>query len=84
MRAAGGVSYHGKVKETIVVHLTHEQVKRLTEKEVEKYYKRYEIYVGAKTNDRLIDSFIFFVTKAVRMAVDIHDVKAYERELKNA
>jgi len=32
----------GKSKEIIGVPLTHEQVKRLSDKEVEKYYKRYE------------------------------------------
>ncbi|KAL9968111.1 hypothetical protein ACROYT_G026443 [Oculina patagonica] len=55
----------GKAKEAIGVQLTYEQVKRLTDKEVEKYFKRYEAYVGSKTTDSLIDSFIFLVTKVV-------------------
>ena len=41
----------GKAKEAIGVQLTHEQVKRLSDKDVEKYTKRYETYVGSKTTE---------------------------------
>jgi len=73
----------GKAKEAIGVQLTHEQVKRLSDKEVEKFTKRYETYVGLKTTESLIDSFIFRVSKAVGMAVDIKDIDAYQKELRN-
>ena len=53
----------GKAKEAIGVQLTHEQVKRLSDKDVDKYIKRYETYVGSKTTESLIDSCIFLVTK---------------------
>ena len=43
----------GKAKDASGVQLTHEQVKRLSDKDVEKYTKRYETYVGAKTTDRM-------------------------------
>ena len=43
----------GKCKEAIGVNLTHEQVKRLDEKDVMKHYKRYDSYVGAKTTETL-------------------------------
>ena len=43
----------GKCKEAIGVNLTHEQVRRLDEKEVMKHYKRYETYVGPKTTRNL-------------------------------
>jgi len=36
----------GKSKEAIGVELTQDRVKRMEAKEVEKYYKRYETYVG--------------------------------------
>jgi len=62
-----------KAKEAIGVQLTHEQVKRLSDKEVEKYTKRYETYVGSKTTERLVDSFIFLVSKAVGMTLNIKD-----------
>jgi len=73
----------GKAKEAIGVQLTHEQVKRLSDKEVEKYTKRYETYVGSKTTESLMDSFIFLATKAVGMLVNIKDIDAYQKELRN-
>ena len=73
----------GKAKEAIGVQLTHEQVKRLSEKDVEKYNKRYETYLGSKTTESLINSCIFLVTKVVGMAVDIKDIDAYQNELRN-
>ena len=73
----------GKAKEAIGVQSTHEQVKRLSDKDVEKYTKRYETYVGSKTTESLIDSYIFLVTKVVGMAVNIKDIEAYQKELRN-
>ena len=73
----------GKAKETIGVQLTHEQVKRLSDKDVEKFTKRYEAYVGSKTTESLIDSFILLATKAVGIAVNIKDIDAYQKELRN-
>jgi len=73
----------GKAKEAIGVQLNHEQVKRLNDKEVEKYTKRYETYVGSKTTESLIDSFIFLVSKAVGMTINIKDIDAYQKELRN-
>ena len=49
----------GKCKEAIGVNLTHEQVRRLEDKDVMKHYKRYEAYVGARTTETLIESFVF-------------------------
>jgi len=73
----------GKAKEAIGVQLTHEQVKRLSDKDVEKYTKRYETYVGSKTTESLIDSFIFLATKVVGMTINIKDIDAYQKELRN-
>ena len=70
-------------KKAIGAQLTHDQVKRLSEKDVEKYYKRYEAYAGNKTTESLIDSFLMFVSKAVGMVVSIDDVKELQKELKN-
>ena len=38
----------GKAKEAIGEQLPHEQVRRLTDKDVEKYQKMYDAYVGKK------------------------------------
>ena len=73
----------GKCKEAIGVNLTHEQVRRLDEKDVMKHYKRYESYVGAKTTETLIESFLGFFTKALSLAVKLKDAEALQNELKN-
>jgi len=73
----------GKAKEAIGVQLIHEQVKRLSDKEVEKFTKRYEMYVASKTAESLINSSIFLLSKAVGMAVNIKDIGAYQKELRN-
>lgn len=44
----------GKTREVLDVQLSHEQVKRPSEKEVEKFYKRYE---ACKTTETLIQRF---------------------------
>ena len=73
----------GKAKEAIGVQITHERVKRLSDKEVEIFTKRYETYVGSKTTESLIDSFIFLATKVVGMTVKIKDIDAYQKDLRN-
>ena len=50
----------GKCKEAISANLTHEQVRRLEDKDVMRHYKRYETYVDAKTTETLIESFLSF------------------------
>jgi len=73
----------GKCKEAIGVSLTHDQVKRLADKDVIRHYKIYETYVGAKTTETLIDSFLSLSTKALGWVVKIKDVGALQNELKN-
>ena len=73
----------GKCKEAVGVNLTHDQVKRLDDKEVIRHYKRYETYVGAKTTETLIDRFLSISTKALGWVVKIKDVDALQNELKN-
>jgi len=71
----------GKCKEAIGVQLTHDQVKRLTEKDVEKYYKRYEAYAGSKTTESLMQSVCLLVSKGIGMVVEIDDVEALREDL---
>ena len=59
----------GKCKEVIGVNLTHEQVRRLEDKDVIKHYKRYETYVGARTTEFLIESILTLTTKALSLVV---------------
>ncbi|KAL9975660.1 hypothetical protein ACROYT_G012843 [Oculina patagonica] len=69
----------GKSKEAIGVQLTHEQVKRFTDKEVEKYFKRYEAYVGTKTTENLIDSALTLLTKAASLFVPMKNIEALQK-----
>ena len=39
--------------------------------------------MGATTTDSLIDSFIFLASKVVGMAVNVKNVEAYQKELRN-
>ena len=73
----------GRCKESIGVYLTHEQVRRLEDKDVMKYCKRLEAYVGAKTTEALIDSVLSFSTKALGLVVKLKDPEALKNELKN-
>ena len=73
----------GKSKEAIGVQLTHDQVKRLSDKDVQKYSKRYEAYIGNKTTDSLIDSALMLFSKGVGLVVSIDDVKELQKEPKN-
>ena len=73
----------GKSKEAIGVQLTHEQVKRLTDKDVKKYSKRQEAYIGSKTTESLIDSFLLLVSKGLGMVVKVDDVEKLQQDLKN-
>ena len=73
----------GKAKEAIGVQLTHKQVKRLSDKDVQKYAKRYETNVGTKTTESLVDCVICFASKALGWLVKIKDPDAFQKELKN-
>ena len=73
----------GKSKEAIGMQLTHDQVKRLTYKDVQKYSKRYESYIGNKTTKALVDSALMLLTKGVGMVVQVDDVKELQKELRN-
>ena len=65
------------------MNLTHEQVRRLDEKDVMRHYKRYETYVRAKITETLIESFLIFSVKALGLFVKLEDTQALQKELKN-
>ena len=50
--------------------------------DVEKHYKRFESYLGAKTTQTLIESFLALSTKALGMVINLKDVDALQNELK--
>ena len=73
----------GKAKEAIGVQLTHDQVQRLSDKEVEKFHKRQEAYIGSKTTESLLDSLLMLFSKGLGMVVKIDDVEKLQQDLKN-
>ena len=73
----------GKCKEAIGVSLLQDQVKRLDDKDVLRYYKRYEAYVGSNTTESMIENFLSLAIKAAGLVVKIDDENALKDELKN-
>ena len=73
----------GRCKAAIGKNFTHEEVRRLEDKDVMKYSKLHEAYVGSKTTEALIDSFLVFTTKALGLVVKLKDPEALKNELKN-
>ena len=58
-------------------------MKRLSDTDVEKNYKRYETYVGAKTTKTLIESFLSLTMKVLGVVVRVKDTDALQDELTN-
>ena len=73
----------GKAKRDVGVQLTHDQVKRLSDKDVEKYHKRQEAYIGSKTTESLIDSLLMLFSKGLGMVVKVDDIEKLQQDLKN-
>ena len=73
----------GKAKEAVGVQLTHDQVKRLSDKDVEKYHKRQEAYIRSKTTKSLIDALLMLFSKGLGMVVKVDDIEKLQQDLKN-
>lgn len=65
-------AFDGQVKRRR--RLTHDQARRLSDKDVEKFYKTFESYVGAKTTETLIENFLVVISKGLGMVVSIDDL----------
>ena len=48
----------GRANEMIGIELTQDQVKSASAKDVEKYFKRYEASLSAKTCEAMVDTFL--------------------------
>ncbi|PFX34640.1 hypothetical protein AWC38_SpisGene455 [Stylophora pistillata] len=80
----------GRAKEMIGASLTQDQVKRLSERDVEKYFKRYEASISSKTCDTIVDTFLQLSCKALayfllvdegKLMKDLNDDFIVKREL---
>ena len=63
--------------------MTQDNVKKMSESQVEKYYKRYEAALASRVTETLVDGFLKLTCKAVGMAVKIDDTKELHGDLKN-
>ena len=63
--------------------LSHEQVQRLFDKDVEKYAKRYQAYVDLKTNKGLTDGIIFLGNEAIGKVLPIKDMAVLRQDFKD-
>ena len=71
----------GNCKEFLGVEFTQEQIKRLTKKDVEKYFKRYEPSLSSKTCDAIVDTFIQLSCRGLAYFLPIDREKLVKREL---
>ena len=55
----------GNCKEMLGVQLTQEQIRRLSKKDVEKFFKRYEASLSSKTCDAIVDTFIQLICRTL-------------------
>jgi len=72
-----------RCKEAIGTNLTQDQVRLLDEKDIIKYNKRYETYVGSKTNDSITNNFLSLAIKGAGTIVEFDDAEALKNELKS-
>lgn len=80
MQKAGCSCIHRQNKEVLGSQLSHEQVKGLTDDEVEKFYKRYEAYIGSKTTETLLQRIFMLASKAIGMVVKVDDLEALQKD----
>ena len=66
----------GTTKEYLGVEMSLEKIHKLSEKEVEKYFNRYQIVAGQKMTNGLVDSAVKTVTKVISCFLPIDDTEA--------
>ena len=56
-------------------------MQRLTDKEVQRLYKRYETYVGARATESLVDNVVSLYVSVVGFFIKLSDEKELKQEL---
>ena len=84
--SVGGVEYQkeslvilaslGTTKEYLGVEMSLEKIHKLSDKEVEKYFNRYQIVAGQKMANGLVDSVVKTATKVISCFLPIDDTEA--------
>ena len=73
----------GTTKEYLGVDMSLGDVKKLSEKDVEKYFNRYQSVMGKKINGGLIDSSLQLISKIISYMVPVDDIESLCNDLKN-
>ena len=58
-------------------------IKKLSTKDVEKYYLRYQTILGKQLSSSLVDSAVLAASKAISMVVSIDDTEQLYKDLKS-
>ena len=73
----------GSTKEYTGVDMDLKDTHKLSEKDVEKYYKRYQVVSGKKIADGLVDPSLQLIAYLVAKFVNIDDIEALVNDWKN-
>ena len=73
----------GTTKEFLGVEMSLGDIKKLSTKDVEKYYLPYQTILGKQLSSCLVDSAVLAASKAVSMVVSIHDTEQLYQDLKS-
>ena len=73
----------GTTKEYMGVEMSLGDIKKLSERDVEKYFNRYQAVMGKKINGGLVDSSLQLVSKIISYLVPVDDIESLCNDLKN-
>ena len=73
----------GTTKEFLGAEMSLGDIKKLSTKDVEKYYLRYQTILGKQLSSSLVDSAVLAASKAVSMFVSIDDTEQLYQDLKS-
>ena len=73
----------GTTKEFLGVEMSLGDIKKLSTKDVEKYYLRYQTILGKQLSSSLVDSSVLAASKAVSMVVSVDDTEQLYQDLKS-
>ena len=73
----------GSTKEYMGVDMSLGDVKKLSEKDVEKYFNRYQAVMGKKISGGVVDSSLQLISKIISYLVPVDDIDALCKDLKN-
>ena len=73
----------GTTKEYLGVDMSLGDIKKLSVKDVEKYFNRYQAVMGKKINGGLVDSSLQLISKVISYMVPVDDIESLCDDLKN-